>query len=108
MQMSMLVEGLAVPPRTSRVAKSVWVSSLDLGPRERVRRSDLCGVETGRVEERGGDGEDAMGVVVKWRGCCKQGCVWRMDSIERYRYVDCRVSEVKDLGADMVFMFVGC
>jgi len=68
MQMSMLVDGFAVPPRTLRAAKSVCVSSLDLGPRERVRRSDLCGEETGRVEERGGEGVDGVGVLVKWRG----------------------------------------
>ena len=47
----MLVLGAGVPPRTSRMLKSVWVDSVEAGPRSR----DLgFGLEMGPVEgERG-------------------------------------------------------
>lgn len=74
-----------MPPRTFSAAKSVCVSSFDLGPRERVRRSDLCGAETGRLEGRGGPAAARVRVVLKCRGMCMDcdevgsGCMWRRE-----------------------------
>lgn len=61
----MAVDGIGVPPRTSRFWKSVWVFSLDVGPRS-VEAGAFEVVDLGREERMKGEERQAIGAT---KGC---------------------------------------
>ena len=57
----MAVDGTGVPPRTSRLEKSVWVFSFDFGPRS-VEAGALEALEAEREVLRKGEEREVIGV----------------------------------------------